>query len=538
MSIHKSRVLLLIVTFVLTLSVSFRAASASSPARPSSAGHGTIYIDFQTDISHLDTGKCYDTECYPFMKILYDRLVDYRGTSAQIIPEAAAAMPKISDGGKVYTFKLRHNVKFWNGHLATSTDWKYSFERILNPATQAGGASFWQNIAGAKAFVAGKAKHVSGIKTLGKWGLRITLLAPDASFLNVLAMPFGSVVDRSVIQKYGKSYDAQHPMGTGPYMFKQHVLGQKLIVVKNPHYFGGNVGHVARIEADFSVSNNTGLLRIERGQADLDGDGIPSADFLSVLHDPKLHKQLFHFLELGLYYVSLNTLDKPFTNVKVRRAINMAINKPLITRLINGRGLPASSVLPPGMPGYGKYDLYPYNPAKAKQLLASAGYGHGFTTTFYSDNIGDDPRISQAIAQQLLQIGVHVNLKIVNGNTWQTIVGTKYRAPMSWSAWFEDFPDPNDFVEPILSCASAVPGTFNEPWYCDPKVDKVANRLKAMTNRGQRLKQYPSLDKMIMRDAPIVPVYYPYFYDLRSAALHDYSYSPQWGWLFENMTKR
>lgn len=537
MVVSKSRVLLLASALALASSVSLRAASASHPVRSDRAGSGTLILDFQTDVSHLDTGKCYDTECYPLMKVMYDRLVDYKGTSAEIIPDAASAMPTITNGGKTYTFALRHDVQFWNGHIATSSDWKYSFERILDPATQAGGASFWQNIVGAKEFVAGKAKHVSGIKTLGKWGLRITLLAPDASFLNVLAMPFGSVVDRAAIKKYGKSYDSEHPMGTGPYVFQQHILGQKLILVKNTHYFGGNVGHVARIEADFSVSNTTGLLRIERGQADLDGDGIPSADFLSVRNDPKLSKRLFHYLENGLYYIALNTLDRPFTNVLVRRAINMAINKPLITRLINGRGVPASTILPPGMPGYGKFDLYPYNPAKAKQLLAQAGYKNGFSTTFYSDNVGEDPRISQAIVQQLQQIGVRVNLKIVNGNTWQTIVGTKYKAPMSWSAWFQDFPDPNDFFEPILSCASAVPGTFNEPWYCDPKVDTIANRLKAMTDRTQRLKQYPMLDRRVMQDAPVVPVYYPYFYDLRSATLHNYSFSGQWGWLLADMSK-
>lgn len=537
MNLRKSRIPVLVATVALTCGVSLRAASASSPATPAHAAKGTIIIDFQNDVSHLDTGKCYDTECYPFMKIMYDRLVDYKGTGPTIVPDAAAAMPKISNGGKTYTFKLRHNVRFWNGHLATSADWKYSFERVLNPATQAGAASFWQDIVGARAFMGGKAKHVSGIKTLGKWGLRITLTAPDAAFLNVLAMPFGSVVDQSVIKKYGKSYDALHSMGTGPYMLKQHVVGQRLILVKNPHYFGGNVGHVARIEVDFGVDANTGLLRIERDQADLDGDGIPSADFLSVAHDPKWSKLLYHYLENGLYYVSLNTLDKPFTKVEVRRAINMAINKPLITRLINGRGVPASTVLPPGMPGYGKFDLYPYNPAKAKQLLAKAGYPRGFTTTFYSDNIADDPRLSQAIVQQLAQIGVKVNLKIVNGNTWQTIVGTKYKAPMSWSAWFQDFPDPNDFFEPILSCASASPGTFNEPWYCNPRVDKFANKLKAMTNRAQRLQQYSKLDRMVMQDAPIVPIYYPYFYDLRSVSLHNYSYSGQWGWLLENMTK-
>jgi ABC-type transport system substrate-binding protein len=471
------------------------------------------------------------------MHAMYDQLVTYdtsRGNDDSLIPDAAAAMPKISGDGKTYTFALRHDVRFWNGRVVTSADWKYSFERIINPQTEAGAASFWMNIAGAQAYASGKAKHVSGIQTLGKWRLQIHLLSPDASFLNVLAMPFGSVVDKAQIEKYGRSYDSEHPMGTGPYMLKQHILGSRLILVKNPHYFGGNVGNVATIETDFGVDNTTGLLRIERNQADIDGDGIPAADFLSVLHDPSLSKRLVKLVQVGTQYITLNLLDKPFNSVLVRRAINMAINKPLIVRLINGRATVTNTILPPTMPGHGYFNLYPYNPARARQLLARAGYPHGFTTTLYSDDVGDDPRLSQAIVQQLQQVGVTVNLKILNFNAWQNVVSTKYRAPMSWNNWFMDFPDPNDFFEPILSCASAVNGASNASWYCNPKVDAVAQRLKGMQNQAKRLKLYPGLDRMVMEDAPIVPVYNPITYDLHSTRVSHYYLHNVWFYVFQD----
>jgi oligopeptide transport system substrate-binding protein len=515
------------------------ASRGAAQARPAQAA-GTLIVEFQNDISHLDSALCYDNQCYPFMKAMYDRLVDFQGAGNTLIPDAAAAMPAITNGGKTYTFTLRDDVHFWNGRLATASDWAYSFERIINPKTESGAASFWMNIAGSDAYASGKAAHVSGIKALSRFKLEIDLLSPDASFLDVLAMPFGSVVDRNQIAKYGKSYDALHPMGTGPYMFSQHTLSNRLILVHNPHYFLPNVGKVATIQADISVSTETALLRIEKGQADLDGDfptTIPSADFLSVLQDPSLGKRLVKQEQIATEYVYMNTQMKPFTDVRVRRAINMAINRTILARLINGRGLPATTIEPPLMPGFGNFNLYPYNPDQAKKLLAQAGYANGFSTTFYTDNTTDDSRISQAIVQQLQGIGVNASLRVLDANTFQTLFGTKDKTPIGLNGWYQDFPDPNDFVEPILSCASAVPGSQNASWYCNPKVDAIAMRLKATTDQRARLRQYPALDRMIMQDAPWVPLLTPVFYVLPSTAVKDFYFHPVWFYVFQDYAK-
>lgn len=515
------------------------------PARgaASNAGryHGTLIVDYQTDISHLDPARCYDGECYSWNHAMFDQLVTFRANSTYdntIVPDAATAMPALSNRGMTYTFTLPHNMHFWDGKLVTASDWKYSFERVINPKTQSGAQSFWLSIRGANAYANGKAKHVSGIQTVGKWTLRISLNAPDSTFLDVLGMPMGSVVEPAMVRKYGnKGFDAMHPMGTGPYMFKQRVLGQKLVIVPNPHYFKGPKGHLASVEAQFGIDENTGLLRIERGQVDLDGDGIPSADFISVLHDPQFKARVNRVTYIAFEYIAMNTQMKYFNNVLVRRAVNYAVNKSLILRLLNNRGVVQNTILPSTMPGFGAFDLYPYNLAKARQLLARAGYAHGFTTTFWSDNVGDDPRIAQAIIQQLAEVGIKANLKEVNSNTMTQSTGTKRKVPISLDAWFLDFPDPNDFVEPTLSCSSAVPGTYNEPWYCNSKVDKFAHQLKAMTNQSKRLNLYPKLDRMIMRDAPVAPLYTPVWYDLHSTALKHYYYNPVWVYSFVNYSK-
>lgn len=534
------RVALALVAVALAMSGSLRAANQQS-ATAAARYHGTLVVDYQTDLSHLDPARCYDGECYSWNHALFDQLVTFRANSTydyKIIPDAATAMPKLSNRGKTYLFTLYHNMHFWDGKLVTAADWKFSFERVIYPKTESGAQSFWLGIHGAKAYAAGKAKHVSGIQTQGEWGLKITLDAPDSTFLDVLGMPMGSVVEPAQVKKYGnKGFDSMHPMGTGPYKFQKRVIGQKLVIVPNPHYFKGPQGHLASIEGQFGINNNTGLLRIERGQADLDGDGIPSADFESLVHDRQWGKQIKRVTYIAFIYIAMNTRMKYFSNVLVRRAVNYAIDKPLILRLVNNRGVVQNTVEPSTMPGFGKYNMYPYNPAKARQLLAKAGFPHGFSTTFWTDNVGDDPRISQAIIQQLAQVGIKASLKTVDGNTWTQAVGTKGKVPITLAQWYLDFPDPNDFVEPILSCESAVPGTYNESWYCDPKVDAYAHKLKILSNQKKRLSLYPKLDKMIMTDAPIAPLYTPVWYDIHSAALKHYYYNPVWVYSFVNYRK-
>jgi len=521
-----------------------RSAPPLVQARVAAASGGTLVVDYISDFSSLDTALCYDTQCYPWTHALYDQLVGYdtaHGSGLNLIPDAAAAMPALSNGGKTYTFQLRHDVRFWNGRPVTAADWAYSFQRIIDPKSKAGAAAFWQGIVGAPEFVAGKARTVSGIKASGTYTLRIDLQSPDSTFLYVLAMPFGSVVDRYTIAKYGKSYAPQHIMGTGPYKFQQYNLGQKLVLVRNPHYFRPGAGHVDTIEADIGVSTETAFLRIQRGQADLDGDfptPIPPAEFLNVLGDPTLSKRVSKQVQVATQYIAMNTQVKPFDNVLVRRAVNMAINKTLLVRIVNGRGAPTSTFLPPLMPGYGAFSLYAYDPAGARQLLKKAGFPNGFSTTFYSDNLSDDPRISQAIIPMLEAIGIKAQLKILPGPQWQAAVMSKGKSPISWTAWYQDFPDPNDWFEPIMSCASAVPGTFNLSFYCNPKIDAFAHKLKLMSDRAARLRLYPQLDRMVMEQAPVAPVFNSVFYSLPSTALKSYKISASpWTLVFQDYVK-
>ncbi|MBI2202142.1 MAG: ABC transporter substrate-binding protein, partial [Armatimonadetes bacterium] len=278
-------------------------------------------------------------------------------------------------------------------------------------------------------------------------------------------------------------------VGTGAYKVKEWVLGQRLVLARNPDYFQKGRPFVNEIVFQVGVEPNVAFLRFQRGEVDVLGDGIPPAEFTKVMNDATLSKLVAVGNQLHTGYVTINTQVKPFTDARVRRALNMAIDKARIIRIINNRGVPASQVLPPLMPGYDKqYKGYAFDRQRAKQLLAEAGYRNGFSTVLYANNTDPNPRIAQAIQQDLAAVGIKVELKTLAQSTVIEAGGTKAQAPLIWSggmAWIADYPDPNNFYWPILSCAALAPGTWNWAWYCNRTAEKMAEEADALVQPGQ-----------------------------------------------------
>src|SRR5581483_11341310 len=202
-----------------------------------------------------------------------------------------------------------------------------------------------------------------------------------------------------------------------------------------------------------------------------------------------------------------------FDKLEVRQAVNMAINKTRIIRIDSNRAVAANQPLPPAMPGYTKdYKGYPYDPAKAKALLAKAGLANGFSTDLYVMNVDPNPRIAQSIQQDLAKIGVKANIKSLDQGTVIAAGGKKDGASMIWSggmAWIADFPDPSDFYTVILGCAGAVDGGWNWSWYCNKDLDARAAAADAMTDPAKAQERADTWGKVfidVMKDAPWVPV--------------------------------
>jgi ABC-type transport system substrate-binding protein len=488
---------------ILMLAAPFR-IQGKQPAR--------MTVSFQSDITTLDPAIGYDWQNWSIIKSIFDGLMDYKPGTTDLIPQLAKSYT-VAEGGKTYTFILRPDVKFHNGRVMTASDVKYSLERVLDPDTQSPGSGFYLGIVGAEEFNQGKQREVSGIKVIDAHRVSFTLVKPNAAFLHTLALNFAHVVPKEEVAKYGKDF-GHHPVGTGAFAFKEWVLGQRLVLVKNAHYYIRSQPKLDELQFQIGIDPTVALLRLQRNEIDLLGDGIPSSRFVQVTKDPKLKKLIVEGDQLHTGYITINTLVKPFDNVKVRQALNMAVNKERVIQVINGRARPATQILPPLMPGYdSKYKGYGYNPEQAKALLAEAGLSKGFTTEMYVNNVDPNPRIAQVIQQDLAAVGIKVELKTLAQSTVIEAGGTKGAAPLIWSggmAWIADYPDPNNFFWPILASASAIPGGWNWAWYANEAIDKRAEAADAMaapSQKAARDKAWGAIFTDIMKDAPWVPVF-------------------------------
>jgi ABC-type transport system substrate-binding protein len=474
---------------------------------------GDIVVTYKDDIATLDPAVGYDWQNWSMINALFSRLVDYKPGSTELVPSLAESYD-VSDDGKTYTFKLRPGVKFTNGRAVTAADVKYSIERAVNPKTQGPGAGFFHSIVGADAMTAGKAEHMDGIVVVDDHTVRFNLVQPDATFLNVLALNFASVVPHEAIEA-AKGDFGKHPVGSGAFTLKEWTVGQRLVFQRNPDYFVKDRPHVDSVTIEIGQEPLVALLRLQKGEVDIAGDGIPPAKYLEMKKSPEFKGMIVDRQQLETSYVTLNTKVKPLDNAKVRQALNMAINKDRIVRIINGRATPANQVLPPLMPGYDKsYKGYSYDPKKAKALLAEAGYKDGFSTTIYTSNTDPQPRITQAIQQDLAAVGVKAEIKALANPNVIAAGGTAGQAPMVWSGglgWIADFPDPSDFYGPILGCDSAVQGGWNWSWYCNKDIDARAKAADAMPVPAKAKERDAAWAKIFTdiqkNDAPWIPVF-------------------------------
>jgi peptide/nickel transport system substrate-binding protein/oligopeptide transport system substrate-binding protein len=486
-------------------------AGCSSDGDSGKAG-GSITVAYQNDISTLDPAIGYDWQNWSIIKSLFGGLMDYEPGTSNLVPNLASEEPEISADGKTFTFKLRTGVKFHNGREMTADDVKYSIERTVNPKTQSPGAGFFGMIEGFDDAAAGKSETISGIEVVDPSTVKFTLSRPDATFLHVMAINFSFVVPKEDVEKYGEDF-GKNPVGTGAYKFTKWTLGQELVITKNADYYKDGLPKIDEIKFEVGIDPTVALARLKSGEVDLLGDSIPAASYVAESADSKNKGLIIEGGQLQTGYVTLNVKTKPFDNVKVRQALNHAVNKDRIVQIINGRAVTANQPLPPSMPGYDKnYKGFGYDVAKAKALLAEAGLANGFTTELWTSNTDPNPRIAQAIQQDLAAIGVKVTIKsLAQANVIEA--GGNGTAPMIWSggmAWIADFPDPSNFWGPILGCGGTGAGGWNWSKYCNEKLDADATKADSMTDpkdADARVALWKSIFTRANDEAPWIPIF-------------------------------
>ena len=501
-------------TTVSALAVAIAAPLSVSPSWAEDAipMGGEMIVTYNDDVSTLDPAIGYDWQNWSMIKSLFDGLMDYEPGTTDLVPDLAESL-EVSEDGLTYTFHLREGIAFHNGRALTAEDIKYSIERAVDPATQSPGQGFFSMIDGFDAMAAGEADSLSGIAAPDESTVVFTLSRPDATFLHVLALNFASAVPREAVEESGNEFGRQ-PVGTGAFSLEEWSLGQRVIFARNPDYHHEGIPRLDRIVFEVGQDPSVAFLRLENGEVDILGDGIPPARFVEVTQNPPDGSRVIEGGQLHTGYVTMNVNIPPFDNVLVRRAVNMAINKDRIVRIINGRAVPANQPLPPAMPGYADdYEGYAFDPEAAGALLNEAGFPEGFTTELYAMNTDPNPRIAQAIQQDLAAVGITVELQTLAQSTVIAAGGEADQAPMIWSggmAWIADFPDPSNFYGPILGCGGAVPGGWNWAWYCNEELDARAMAADAMVGADQqeaRLAEWRDVYLGIMDEAPWAPVF-------------------------------
>ncbi|MCM3764657.1 ABC transporter substrate-binding protein [Neobacillus niacini] len=490
---------------------------------------GSIKIDQRVDYAHLDPAMAYDFGSWEVVLQFYDQLLTYKPDSSELTTELADSYD-VSEDGLTYTFKLKQGVKFWNGKEMKAQSFIDQFERILTPAVGSPARGFIDPlVVGSTDFFEGKADKISGLEAPDDYTLVIKLTEPRGNFLYVMGMPFFSPIDKEYVDSIGDKEFDRKPLGTGPWKMESYDVGKQMVLKKNENYFKEGEPKLDEIVISIESNEQNSVLKFKQGETAFIGwnQEINSADFVQLQSDPNFKDMLMKKELASTYYLALNNQVKPMDNVKVRQAINMAIDKEKIVKLQNGRASVANQILPPTMPGYQK-NLpaevdYKFDKEKAKKLLAEAGHPDGFKVEMLSTSGETDQKIVQSIQADLKDIGIDVEIRPLSGASYSD-GARSLKYGLVYTAWFQDFPDPTNFLDVLLNGAE-VPAN-NWAAYNNSSVNEKLNKAKSMAFGQERIDLYVEIQNEILAEAPWVPLFNPVRYAIVQPWLKGYYQHP------------
>ncbi|HOT23993.1 MAG TPA: ABC transporter substrate-binding protein [Thermoleophilia bacterium] len=543
-----ARLLVVVAAAVLVLAACGEDEDGGGPQAGEPVQGGTLTVTFQGEPTELDPAIAWEITSWSIERLTYETFLTYASEAGEpgteLVPALASEVPSAENGGisadgKVYTFHLREGVKFAPpiDREVTAADFKWSFERMMKeplaPAT-----FFYTGIKGAQDFMDGKADEIVGFKAVDDSTVEITLDAPDSSFLMAMTMPFTSVMPKEWAARVGKDIKRK-PLGTGPFVIKSWTPGQRIVAERNPNYWDEGKPYLDRIDFDLATNTSTALLRLRNGEVDVLGDGIPAADYQRIKNDPTWSKYTYDAPEIAWYYVFMNVLEKPFDDVRVRQAVNAAIDTAKIQKIMGGQAKALGQIYPDGMPGHQPdKSFYAYDPAAAKKLLAEAGYPDGLKTTFYSHNVDPFPKIAQAVQADLKAVGIEADIEQMDKATyWDFISLKKSHAGIGLSDWYQDFPDPSDWIGPLFIKASAIDGGANASFWWDERVEDLYAKAVNELDPEARIDMYVQMQEIIMEEAPTAPLFQPMWNGMYGKDVGGYYYHPVWNLNFQDYWK-
>jgi len=480
----------------------FRAALAAmtlaiaGPAMPSLAQTppNVLIVGQIAEPQSLDPHTVTATNDFRILVNIYDGLVRYKDGTLEVEPALAESWT-ISDDGKTYRFKLRQGIKFHDGSDFNAEAVKFNFDRMLkedHPFYNTGPFPLSFNFS-----------SIEAVNAIDPATVEFKLKEPFAPFLSNLAYPTGLIVSPEAVKKYGKEF-GRHPSGTGPFKFAEWQSGQRVVVERNPDYWDGAPTLEAIVFRPIT-DPNTRVAEMMAGGLDVMVE-VPADNLATFKQDGN-----FAVAEQAgphVWFTILNAKTGPFADKKVRQAANYAVNKPaLVDNVLQGSATVAAGPIPPAFNWVeDKTEPYPYDPEKAKTLLAEAGVTNP-EITFYVTEGGSgmlDPiTMGAAIQADLQAVGFKVKIETYEWNTFLGRVNTGLdgKADMAEMAWMTNDPD----TVPYLTLRTdALPdmGGFNSGYYSNPQLDTLLEKARTSTDQAERGKLYGEVQAIVHDDAP------------------------------------
>jgi peptide/nickel transport system substrate-binding protein len=496
---------------LLLLAVSAGCGSGSSSSAGSAGAPvngGTLRGAIPDNPDHLDTGISFAVEGWELLEATNNGLLTFKkaggGQQSVIEPDIATAMPVVTDNGRTYTFQVRKGVMFSPpvNRAVRPSDFQYAIERLFHVGSP--GVGFYTNIAGADAYAAHHASHISGIVANDKTGtIAFHLVKPDGAFLDDMAIPFAFAVPAGMPYK-DISTDPQWRVATGPYMIKTYTPKQQIVLVRNPNFHQWTAaspkGHVNEVDINIGTTPEQAVNETIDGQLDWYMEAVPPDRFTALR--AQYPKQTFLFPRNNVTYFSMNTRKPPFDKLAVRQAVNYAIDRNALVKIFGGQGIPSETVLPPGFgSSYQEHHLYPHDLAKAKQLIQQAG-ATGASVQIWTTNADPAPKASEYLASVLSQIGLNVTgVKAVDDSVyWDTLLTQSGDPQIAFNHFDQDFPEGEDFIDTTLNGEHIVNVGNNDVSNTDdPTLNAMIDRTKLMPLGAARNAQWAKIDAYFMQ---------------------------------------
>lgn len=485
----------------------------------SSKQKDNLYLRLTSNPTTLDPALIVDVPGGGIGAKLFNGLVRF-DEDLSIVPDIAESW-SISDDGLTYTFNLKKGVRFPNGRELAASDFKYSFERVLYPATRSPNTWVLDRIKGARDFMGGKAKDIKGIKVESDMVIAITLEEPFSPFLNLLCMTAAYVVPKEEVEKWGSDFST-HPVGTGAFVLAEWRHNQYLKLESRDNYFKGKP-EVKGIVYKIIPEDLTAIAEFETGN--LDVLSIPASEFRRYKKSPKWKDLISASPGINTYYLGLNCERPPFNNPVLRRAVGYAIDrKKILMTLYQGRGELASGPVPAVLRKWPPHEAISYDPEKAKRLLKAAGYPDGFNMKIYLTADSEVLDILEVIQGYLSDVSIHAELRQLEWSAYKDAIN-KGEPDAFWLSWWADYPDPENFLFPLFHSRNIGPAG-NRTRFKNPEVNALIEMGQKSMNDKVRNEYYGKAEELIISDLPWVYFWHKTEFTVRQPRVKDYKIYP------------